>query len=155
MTDNENNKVNISFFLQPKCNVAYIYSSDTFRQGLEKMDHYGYTAIPVLDDKERYVGTITEGDFLWSICSLKHGDISSIPARELEKYHVEDINFRRNYPSVRIDADMEEMVDRVMNQNFVPVVDDRSVFIGIITRKDVIKYFAEKSARNFTNEIKN
>ena len=78
--------MNISFFLQPKCNVAYIYSSDTFRQGLEKMDHYGYTAIPVLDDKERYVGTITEGDFLWSICSLKHGDISSIPARELEKY---------------------------------------------------------------------
>ena len=92
---------------------------------------------------------------MWSICSLKHGDISSIPARELEKYHVEDINFRRNYPSVRIDADMEEMVDRVMNQNFVPVVDDRSVFIGIITRKDVIKYFAKKSARNFTNEIKN
>ena len=27
------------------------------------MNYYGYSAIPVLDEEERYVGTITEGDF--------------------------------------------------------------------------------------------
>ena len=55
--------MNISFFLQPKCKVAYIYNNDTLRQGLQKMNYYGYSAIPVLDEEERYVGTITEGDF--------------------------------------------------------------------------------------------
>lgn len=50
-------------FLQPKCKVAYIYNNDTLRQGLQKMNYYGYSAIPVLDEEERYVGTITEGDF--------------------------------------------------------------------------------------------
>jgi predicted transcriptional regulator len=30
-------------------------------------------------------------------------------------------------------------------QNFVPVVDDQKNFIGIITRKDIIRYFYEKS----------
>ena len=54
--------MNISFFLQPKCKVAYIYNDDTIRQGLQKMNYYGYSAIPVLDENEHYVGTITEGD---------------------------------------------------------------------------------------------
>ena len=31
-----------------------------------------------------------------------------------------------------------------MNQNFVPVMDDDGKFIGIVTRKDIIKYFSEK-----------
>ena len=32
----------------------------------------------------------------------------------------------------------------IFNQFFVPVVDDNNVFIGIITRKDVILYLTNK-----------
>ena len=32
-----------------------------------------------------------------------------------------------------------------MNQNFVPVVDDRGVFIGIVRRQAIIKYCYDKS----------
>lgn len=39
---------------------------------------------------------------------------------------------------------MEDMLNRALNQNFVPVVDDRKMFIGIITRKDIIKYYYGK-----------
>lgn len=39
---------------------------------------------------------------------------------------------------------MEELINRAMNQNFVPVVDDQDKFIGIITRKDIIQYFYNK-----------
>lgn len=46
----------------------------------------------------------------------------------------------RNAP-VRITAGMDELLDRVMNQNFVPVVDDLGSFIGIVTRRDIIDYF--------------
>ena len=35
---------------------------------------------------------------------------------------------------------MEDLIDRAMEQNFVPVVDDRGQFIGIITRRDIIGY---------------
>lgn len=136
--------MNISFFLQPKSSVAYIYSDDTIRQGMQKLLHYGYTAIPVLDRNEKYVGTITEGDFLWNICDFEHKVIENVVPKDLEDYRIENLTFRRKYPSVRIDTSMEELVDKVLNQNFVPVVDDRNVFIGIITRKEVIKYFASK-----------
>lgn len=136
--------MNISFFLQPKSKVAYIYSSDTIRQGMQKLKYYGYTAIPVLDDDEKYVGTITEGDFLWNICDFEHREITEIAPKQLEGIRISDLNFRRKYPSVSIDVSMEELIERVMNQNFVPVIDDRGMFIGIVTRRDVIKYFAEK-----------
>ena len=33
---------------------------------------------------------------------------------------------------------------KIMNQNFVPVLDDQKNFIGIITRKDVISYLCKK-----------
>ena len=35
---------------------------------------------------------------------------------------------------------MEQLVNTAMNQNFVPVVDDRKNFIGLIRRKDIIRY---------------
>ena len=40
---------------------------------------------------------------------------------------------------------MEDLREKVINQNFVPVVDDRNVFIGIVTRSDVIKYFVDRA----------
>ena len=130
--------MNISFFLQPKCKVAYIYNDDTIRQGLQKMNYYGYSAIPVLDENEHYVGTITEGDFLWHICRIKQNN---------------ELYFRRNYPSVNVDTSMEALIERISNQNFVPVVDDRGVFIGIITRKDVITYLSTKKKEQVFQKI--
>ncbi len=48
---------------------------------------------------------------------------------------------------------MEELFEKATNQNFVPVVDDNNVFIGIITRKDIILYLANKE--NTNNAISN
>ncbi len=47
-----------------------------------------------------------------------------------------------------IDTAMENLLERAKSQNFVPVIDDRSVFIGIVTRGDIIKYFVDKSGGN-------
>ena len=43
-----------------------------------------------------------------------------------------------------VSADMDELLYLIMEQNFVPVTDDRGKFIGIVTRHDIIKYFYEK-----------
>ena len=68
--------MNLLFLLHPKSLVAYLVSDCTARQGLEKMRAHGYTAIPVLNPKGEYIGTVSEGDFLWALvddkeCSLK------------------------------------------------------------------------------------
>ena len=39
---------------------------------------------------------------------------------------------------------MEDLIQKSMNQNYVPVVDDQKKFIGIVTRKSIIEYCYEK-----------
>ena len=134
--------MNIVFLLKPKVEVAYVYEDNTLRQGLEKLRQHGYTAIPVIDRKGRYVGTISDGDFLWAMVDKKIPDLKSA-----EKVPVGDLLARGRHQPVRVTATMQDLLDGVIDKNFVPVVDDRDVFMGIITRKDVLKYFAEAEAR--------
>jgi CBS-domain-containing membrane protein len=47
---------------------------------------------------------------------------------------------RATYKPVHANSNMEDLLDRAINQNYVPVVDDQGYFIGIITRKAIIKY---------------
>lgn len=135
--------MNIASFLLPKVEVAYLRDNMTIRQGLEKLKRSGYAAIPVVDDEDRYVGVISEGDFLWNI--LKHNsNLDEITMKKLEDMTLRDIIQGRNIRPVCIDTDMEQLLGQAQMQNFVPVIDDRDVFIGIITRSDIIKYFVKK-----------
>ncbi|MDD6489151.1 MAG: CBS domain-containing protein [Clostridia bacterium] len=142
--------MNLFYLLKPKSSVAYLYKTNTIRQGLEKMRIHGYSAIPVIDDNGEYIGTVSEGDFLWHILKYKKEDIKS-----QEQYSIIDIvNEERNLP-VKINVTMDELLLRVMDQNFVPVIDDRNMFIGIITRKDIIKYFYDKSKKDNSEKKEN
>ena len=147
--------MNIAYFLIPKSSVAYLYDDFTFRQGLEKMRHHGYTAIPVISRDGQYVGTVSEGDFLWRILEVNQDEESVFSMRETEQLHVHDIiHGDHHYPSVRITVSMEELLNSAMNQNFIPVVDDYNCFIGIVTRKDIIRYFADKKAADHSKPLK-
>lgn len=130
--------MNIAFLLKPKSQVAYLVEGSSFRQGMEKLRRYGYTAIPVISKDGRYLGCISEGDFLWNIMSL-----GSLETHDMERARIDDIISDRT-PPVRVTANTEELFSRALEQNFVPVVDDRGIFVGIITRRDILSYCIEK-----------
>lgn len=136
--------MNIAYFLLPKSRTAFLYDDYTVRQGLEKMRYHGYAAIPVISRSGKYVGTVSEGDFLWNLIREEGGREGTRSLKELEKFRVRDILCEDSTPPVGITVSMEELVTSAMHQNFVPVVDDLENFIGIITRKDIIRYFAEE-----------
>ena len=100
------------------------------------MKFHGYAAIPVIDDDGLYKGTVTEGDFLWALYNNNNPDL-----KKLEKTELKTI-IRHDYQPIKASASIDEILSRAYNQNFVPVVDDRGVFIGIIKRKDIIKHLA-------------
>ena len=133
--------MNLAYYLTPKSSVAFLYDDYTFRQGLEKMRHHGYSVIPVIDREGRYVGTVSEGDFLWKILDQKEG---SCTMREMEQLRVQDILRTDSYPAVPITSTVEELVDSAMRQSFIPVVDDIGNFIGIVTRKDILHFLSKK-----------
>ena len=125
----------ILFFLTPKAMCAYLYDDYTIRQALEKMESAGYAAIPILNRRGEYRGTLTEGDLLWAMKNMCYMDM-----RQAEARRIMEISRRKDNVPVRITASMHDLIERASNQNFVPVVDDYGAFIGLITRKAIIQY---------------
>ncbi|MBQ1815265.1 MAG: CBS domain-containing protein [Ruminococcus sp.] len=131
--------MNIIMLLKPKETVKYIYEDSTLRQGLEKMRAHSYTALPVINKEGKYIGTVSEGDFLYYILDKQSNNM-----RANEKYKISDILRPDFNPAVKINVSMDEVLNRALNQNFVPVTDDFDTFIGIVTRQDIIKHFMKK-----------
>ena len=131
--------MNILFFLTPKEEVAHVKEDESLRQAVEKLEHHGYTAIPLLTKGGRYIGTITEGDLLWE---MKEKDFPDV--HRMEKIRITDVKRHRDNKAVRISESMEDLLEKITNQNFVPVVDDDGIFIGIVTRKDILVYLGNK-----------
>ena len=88
------------------------------------------------------MGILTEGDLLWNIKNKYDLDL-----KEAENVPVTDVDRKRDYTPVSIRSSMEDLINVALSQNFVPVVDDADKFIGIVTRKDIIKYFSEKISK--------
>ncbi|WP_333859419.1 CBS domain-containing protein [Clostridium sp.] len=127
--------MNIAFFLTPKEDVVCETPNSSMRQALERMEKYRYTAIPLIDNKGKYVGTLTEGDLLWKL-----KDTQEFNFKNTSKILLKEIPRHMNNKPVRINSNMEDLVSLAVNQNFVPVIDDNDVFIGIIKRSDIINY---------------
>ena len=130
---------NILFFLTPKAMCAFVYDDYTIRQALEKMESSGFAALPILNKSGEYRGTLTEGDLLWALKNMCYMDM-----RQAEARRIMEISRRKDNVPVRVTANMHDLVARASSQNFVPVVDDKDAFIGIITRSAIVKYCLEK-----------
>lgn len=126
---------NILFFLTPKAMCIYLYDDYTLRQALEKMEGAGFAALPILNRQGEYCGTLTEGDLLWGLKNM-----CSMDMRQAETHRIMEISRRKDHIPVRVTTPMRDLVERAITQNFVPVVDDKDAFIGIITRRSIIQF---------------
>lgn len=132
--------MNILFFLTPKSDVVYIDEDASLRHALDKMERHRYAAVPIISRQGQYVGTLTEGDLLWYIRKQPEAKF-----READRIQVTEVPRRSDNKPVRIDSRMEDLLDKAIMQNFVPVLDDQKSFIGIVTRRDIMKYIAKNS----------
>jgi CBS domain-containing protein len=127
--------MNIAFFLLPKQEVVSVTEHATLRQTLERMEHHRYTAVPVLSESGEYRATVTEGDLLWFLKNRP-----SLTFDQLHRVSLSEVPMKTTNKPVRIDAEMVDLITLAKTQNFVPVVDDKQHFIGIVRRSDIIDY---------------
>ncbi|MBQ9731096.1 MAG: CBS domain-containing protein [Bacilli bacterium] len=127
--------MNIFLFLKPKSEVEYLISDMSVRQAMEKMEYHRYTNIPVISKDGKFTGSISEGDILWY---LKNNGINTL--KQAETISINEVSRYREYKAMGIDYEMEDLIDLAVAQNFVPIVDSDGVFIGIVTRKDIINH---------------
>lgn len=127
--------MNILLFLTPKDDVIFEYENHSLRNLVEKMDAHNLTALPIINSKGKYVKTLSEGDILRF---LKQNDLD---LKGSENVKIKDIVARRDIKPVKIDCNVNELCNQSLNQNFIPVIDDTNIFIGIVTRSRILNYF--------------
>ncbi|MGN1262117.1 MAG: CBS domain-containing protein [Candidatus Enteromonas sp.] len=127
--------MNIFPFLTLKSDTKFLIDTCTLRQALEKMEFYRYSVIPLLDENGRYIGTLSEGDLLRYV--KKDLDFDSTKGEDVP---ISDIPRYRSYKPLSMESTLEELIELAMEQNFIPMVDDRGVFMGIIRRRTLLEY---------------
>lgn len=130
--------MNIAAIMIPKVLTVFLHEKDNLREGLERFTVHGYTAVPVLNEQEQYIGSVTEGDFLRHLLKIQTTELKT-----LEQYRIANIVRQDFCPPLPIDADLEQVVFAALNQNYVPIVDSRKALCGILTRRILIDYLAK------------
>lgn len=132
----------IDYFLLPKEEVITIHPTANMRQALDLIENKYFKAIPIIDNTGKYIGTLTEGDFLW-----KMKETAGLTFDNMHEVLVSELELNVVNVTVSIEADMEDMLALAAEQNFVPVTGEGDKFLGIIRRKDIIAYYI----RNITD----
>ena len=135
--------MNILFFLRPKATVEFLVENYTLRQAMEKMEIHRYTSIPIISKTGEYIGTLSEGDILWHIKQLGEFDLI-----DSEDINISEIKRFKDNAAIKINSNIQDLINVSKTQNFVPVIDDRNMFIGIVTRQDIITYFYDVTMKN-------
>jgi CBS domain-containing protein len=123
--------MNILFLLQPKSDVALLTDTTPAADALAAFAEFRFSAVPVTTADGKYFGTVTAADFL-SFVLNKETDSQKTVGEILDP---------ANNPPVKITAKLDDLLLLVMDHNFVPVVDDRDCFMGIVTRKRIMRYY--------------
>lgn len=131
--------MNAIFCLTPKSSCMYLYGDQPLKQVMERIRSKGFAAVPVINRDGEYLGSISEGDLLWFLCDLEKSG-SGDPFKASEKVLLKDVISNKKYIASHVDIPFDELVERAINQNFVPLIDDRGIFIGIVTRSKMIEW---------------
>ena len=131
--------INVLTLMTPKNDVEFLYDDYSLRQALEKMEVHQYQAIPIITRSGAYLGTVTEGDLLWFIKQENRFSIARSENITLAK-----INLSKKYQAVSVLAPVQDIFKLAIQQNYIPVIDDQQIFIGIIRRQTVMRYLYEQ-----------
>ncbi len=117
--------------LIPKISAKYLYDTYPLELALKELRKTGYTAVPVISKDGRYISTVSEGDFLWYL--FENEGVS------LKETRVKDIICKEKNPPAPITSTTDELFEAALVQNFIPIIDDRGFFMGIVTRQNILR----------------
>ncbi len=126
-----------------KKKITYVYGDSTLEEAIKAFAKSSYSMIPVLERvSDRYLYSITATDVLnWMAAGHS--------LEEAEKTPLSALSLTRLIASCQENAEVSSIADLVANQNYVPLVDEKGVFVGLVTRKSLIfRLLGELDRRN-------
>ena len=123
----------ISDFIISSEKVAHVQSGNSAEHALLVLTKTGYSSIPVLDIKYRLIGLLSTKMITESILGLER-----IEYEKLEHIKVDEV-MERNVAYVKNTDTFRKALDLVINHAFICVIDENDTFVGILTRRVILK----------------
>ncbi len=108
------------------------YYNHPLSHALLVLSKVGYSKIPVLDSEDHLVGLISLSNIVERMM-----DLTGFSMENIEGLTVADVMKSMN--CIKENDELESMLHLLVDQAFLPIVDDDNVFVGIITRKEILK----------------
>ncbi|HJG05974.1 cyclic-di-AMP-binding protein CbpB [Ligilactobacillus agilis] len=138
-------------YLIPAEIVANVSETNNLNHALLVLTKVKYAKIPVLDKEQRVTGLLSLAMITETMLGLNGID----PSR-LNRMTVKEI-MQTDFPKIQAPYDVEEILHLLVDQPFLTVVDQAGVFLGIITRREIMKevnYFAHDLEKQYLIEPK-
>ena len=113
--------------------VAHVQSGNNAEHALLVLTRTGYSSIPVLDMKYRLQGLLSIKMITEAILGLER-----IEYDRLANIKVEDV-MEKEVVYLQITDTFKRALDLVINHAFLCVVDEEGTFLGIMTRRVILK----------------
>lgn len=120
-------------FMIPADNVANVIDQHTLSTGLLILTQSNYTMIPVLSAESKLMGVISMSMIIKAVMT-----VDAIEMERLDELKVRDVMLSQPV-RVQSNCNLADVLNYLIDQNFVCVVDGDNRFLGIITRKNVMQ----------------
>lgn len=119
--------------VKPADEVAVVGLYNRLNHALLLLTTDKYAVVPVLDSDSKMQGLISMPTIVQAIMDIE--DVHFEKLGEIEVGEVMDTD----YPYVKEDFELEDVLRMLVNHAFITVVDDDNYFKGIITRSEILK----------------
>ncbi len=119
-------------FLTPAENLAVLIDSHNADHAILLLSQMTYTRVPVMTDEKEFVGTIGLRDIL--AYQMEQG-LSQESMADTDIVHMT----KKDVAVVEPDYSLTDVLHKLVDESFLPVVDAEGIFQGIITRKSILK----------------
>jgi len=122
--------------------VAHVQVGNSAEHALLVLTKTGYSSVPVLDSKYRLKGLVSTQMITDSILGLNHIEYERLPDLKV------DLVMQSSVPTIHIGEKFKKGLDLLINHPFLCVVDDEETFLGILTRRVVLKQLKKHIYQN-------
>ena len=119
-------------FLTPAENLAVLIDTHNADHAILLLSQMTYTRVPVVTDEKKFVGTIGLRDIL--AYQMEQGLSQEVMA-DTDIVHMT----KKDVAVVAPDYTLTDVLHKLVDESFLPVVDEEGIFQGIITRKSILK----------------
>ncbi|WP_297815397.1 cyclic-di-AMP-binding protein CbpB [uncultured Lactobacillus sp.] len=123
-------------FLIPASRIAFVQEDNPLYHAFLILTKVKYAKIPVLDSKQRVVGLLSLAmitDKMLTPDDITIDALSELKVKDVMQVKFDTINM--------VQTELETQLHLLVDNAFLPVVDDEGVFQGLLTRREWIKAF--------------